>query len=92
MFQTSYIGLRLTANMIGVDPWDVNLAELRKFMRDAENAPTSRFWFGSPCRFVRSLDAAVHVWLPAAIGERFPLLACALRSTSPRWGHAWRSW
>lgn len=87
-----YIGIRMLADRIGLDPWDVSMADLRRFMSAHERAPVSRFWFGSPCRFVRAIDAAVHVWLPAAVAERFPMLACYLRSTSPRWGKAWRSW
>lgn len=82
----------MMADRIGLDPWDVHLPTLRTFVRDAEGAPTSRFWFGSPCRFIRSVDIAVHVWLPDALMERHPMLACYLRTTSPRWGKAWRSW
>ena len=58
----------------------------------AEGRPVSRFWFGSPCRLIRALDVAVHVWLPSAIEGGFPELATYLRSTSPRWGRAFREW
>ena len=57
-----------------------------------EGRPESRFWFGSPCRFVRSIDLSVHVLLPELLACRLPVLACYLRSTSPRWGRAWRRW
>ncbi len=57
-----------------------------------EERPRSRYWFGSPCRFVRSIDLAVHVLLPEVVAYRFPLLSCYLRTTSPRWGRAWRHW
>lgn len=85
-----YIAVRIAADRF-VDPWDVSMDRLRAYV-STETVPTSRFWFGSPCRFVRSIDLAVHVWLPAAIEERFPELAVYLRTTSPRWGAQWRDW
>ena len=87
-----YMALRYSADRIGFDPWDVHLTYLREMARIHEQAPTSRYWFGSPCRFVRVIDFAVHVWLPAAISERHPYVAAYLRTTSPRWGRAWRGW
>lgn len=57
-----------------------------------ERPPQSRYFFGSPCRFIRTLDMAVHVVLPELIANKLPGLASYLRSTSPRWGRAWRSW
>jgi len=92
MFKTYYIGMRITADWIGIDPWDVDMKKLRQFVAKREQKPVSRFWFGSPCRFIRSIDLLVHVWLPGAITEKYPELATYLRSTSPRWGRAWRDW
>lgn len=86
------IGVRLIANNIGIDPWDVDLTKVRLFARKNEKAPTSRFWFGSPCRFVRNIDFIVHVLLPEMIAEKHPTWATYLRSTSPRWGRSWRTW
>jgi len=87
-----YTALRYAADRIGVDPWDVDLRLIRRMARRTEARPTSRYWFGSPCRFVRSVDFTVHVWLPAALCERHPYVAAYLRSTSPRWGRQWRGW
>lgn len=92
MFKTYYFGMRVTADRIGIDPWDVDMEKLRLFVAEREQEPVSRFWFGSPCRFVRCIDLLVHVWLPGAITEKYPELATYLRSTSPRWGRAWRDW
>ena len=58
----------------------------------AEGKPVSRFRCGSPCRFIRSLDVAVHVWWPAIIEPQAPRLAKYLRESSPRFGKAFRSW
>lgn len=55
-----------------------------------EGRPVSRFRLGSPCRFVRTIDIVVHVILPELIADDMPVMACYLRSTSPRWGRAWR--
>ena len=57
-----------------------------------DTQPVSRFKFGSPCKFVRSLDIATHIVLPELIEDRYPELAIYLRSTSPRWGRSWRHW
>lgn len=57
-----------------------------------ELPPVSRWRFGSPCRFVRSIDLLVHVLIPELIAHRAPRMADYLRSTSPRWGRTWRSW
>jgi len=57
-----------------------------------EDRPRSRYRWGSPCRFIRSVDLAVHVLLPELLVGSMPLVACYLRATSPRWGRAWRSW
>lgn len=67
-------------------------AHLWAFVVVYEGRPQSRYWFGSPCRFVRTIDLAVHVLTPELLVSRFPVLACYLRSTSPRWGRAWRRW
>jgi hypothetical protein len=92
MFHNYYIGLRLAIDRIGLDPWDIDAHYTMRFVRSNECEPTSRYWFGSPCRFVRSIDMAVHVWLPEMVAERHPVWACYLRSTSPRWGRTWREW
>lgn len=84
--------LRLLADRIGIDPWDVDRSFVRSFVRRHEGIPVSRYWFGSPCRFVRRIDLLVHVYLPEMVAERHPLWACYLRTTSPRWGKAWRGW
>ena len=55
-----------------------------------EGRPMSRYRFGSPCRFVRTIDLLVHVVMPELIADDLPIVACYLRSTSPRWGRAWR--
>lgn len=92
MLQRLYLGVRLASDRIGFDLWDIDICHARQFMARHEAAPVSRFWFGSPCRFIRTIDVLVHVLLPSALAERYPELACYLRSTSPRWGKAWRSW
>jgi len=57
-----------------------------------ELSPISRTRFGSPCRFVRTIDLFFHVALPEIIHYKMPRLADYLRSTSPRWGRTWRHW
>ena len=84
--------VRLLADRVGLDPWDIDPAHLWAFVVAFEDRPESRFWFGSPCRFVRLVDLAVHVILPEMVAERHPVWACYLRTTSPRWGRAWRAW
>ena len=64
---------------------------LRRLSR-AELTPESRFWFGSPCHFVRAVDVFVHIVLPEWIEHLMPRVAVYLRRTSPRWGRSWRSW
>jgi hypothetical protein len=88
----TYLQIRMIADRVGVDPWDVRLTSLVSRARRTESRPTSRYWFGSPCRFIRSVDFAVHVLLPEMLYERHPVWACYLRSTSPRWGRSWRTW
>jgi hypothetical protein len=89
---TALSTLRTVADRIGIDPWDIRLNESRAFARATEQAPVSRFPWGSPCRFVRSIDFTVHVLLPQALAEKYPELARYLRSTSPRWGRSFRDW
>lgn len=84
--------VRRFADQIGLDPWDIDPVWVRSFIRRYEETPTSRFWFGSPCRFVRTIDLAIHVILPEMLFEKHPTWACYLRTTSPRWGKAWRGW
>lgn len=57
-----------------------------------ERRPVSRFVWGSPCRWVRRVDILAHVVAPAILAPHAPRLARYLRTTSPRWGHAWRGW
>lgn len=78
--------LRRITNTIGIDPYDVHLPTLRAHTRSTEQPPRSRFRFGSPCRFIRSIDFIVHCWLPTAMAERYPRTATRLAQTSPRWG------
>ena len=70
----------------------LTLRQTLRLARRAERAPVSRFWFGSPCRFVRLIDLTVHLVLPELIEDIFPRLTAYLRSTSPRWGRSWRTW
>jgi hypothetical protein len=87
-----YYAIRIAADRIGLDPWDVDLGETLTFAKATEQEPVSRFAWGSPCRFVRAIDVAVHVILPGMLEERYPELATYLRSTSPRWGRSFRGW
>lgn len=77
---------------LGQNIQSVDIAGLILFAAITEEKPTSRFWFGSPCRFVRALDLVIHVIIPEFINDSHPMMAAFLRSTSPRWGRAWRSW
>lgn len=86
-----YIGLRLISDRVGIDFWDIDRNRVNKYVRN-ESKPRSRFWFGSPCRFVRGIDLMVHVYLPNMLDEKYPELSTYLRTTSPRWGKSWREW
>ena len=86
-----YIGVRIVSDKVGIDLWDIDRNRIRDYL-DKEMEPSSRFWFGAPCRFVRQIDILVHVYLPNAVEEKYPELAVYLRSTSPRWGKNWRQW
>ena len=86
------LAIRTLADRVGLDPWDVDLAATLSFARATEERPQSRFVWGSPCRFVRAIDVAVHVLLPGMLEEKYPELATYLRSTSPRWGRSFRGW
>lgn len=57
-----------------------------------DTQPQSRYWFRSPCYFVRALDLWTHIIVPEALENFTPRLARYLRSTSPRWGRSWRHW
>lgn len=52
----------------------------------------SRYWFKSPCYFVRTVDVAIHIALPELIEDVAPKSAKWLREESPRWGRSWRAW
>jgi hypothetical protein len=60
--------------------------------RKHESLPRSRYFFGSPCKYIRTIDLAVHVVLPRLIQDYLPIFALYLRTTSPRWGRTWRHW
>ena len=68
------------------------LRETLSRLRNVELTPESRFWFGSPCRFVRLIDVFVHIVLAEWVEDLMPRVAFYLRRTSPRWGRSWRSW
>ena len=68
------------------------LRETLELLKKVEKRALSRFWFGSPCRFVRQVDVAVHIVLPEMLEKRLPRVADYLRRTSPRWGRSWRDW
>jgi hypothetical protein len=64
-------------------------------------APRSRFFFGSPCRFVAHIDFTCHLLVPAvlrsgdvsqqSVWDRGRLLVSQrLMATSPRWQHLTR--
>lgn len=69
-----------------------SLRETLVRLRATETAVMSRFWFGSPCRFVRQVDVLTHIVVPELLEDRLPRLAKYLRRTSPRWGRSWRNW
>ena len=69
-----------------------SLKETLNWLKHVELTPESRFWFGSPCRFIRYLDVIVHIVLPELIENRMPRLSQRLRQSSPRWGRSWRHW
>ena len=71
---------------------DLNLRETFALLREVEKPPQSKFWFGSPCRFVRQIDLLVHIVVPELLERHLPKTANYLRSTSPRWGRSWRDW
>jgi len=84
--------LRCLARFVGVNPWAIDFYATLARAREHESAPVSRFVWGSPCRFVRSIDLSIHVVLPATLEECHPAWATYLRTTSPRWGRTWRHW
>jgi hypothetical protein len=57
-----------------------------------EREARSRFRWGSPCRFIRTVDIIVHIVTPELIERTAPRVARYLRRTSPRWGRSWREW
>lgn len=89
IFETT---LRRIAKKIGFDPWGIQLRETILRATEHEQEPVSRFMWGSPCRFIRSIDIMVHVLLPAMLEDGHPTWATYLRTTSPRWGRTWRHW
>ena len=71
---------------------EMNLRETIAHLVATEREARSRFRFGSPCRFIRTIDIVVHIVLPELIEKAMPKTAKYLRSTSPRWGRSWRDW
>jgi len=69
-----------------------SLRETLALLRQTEKPASSRFFFGSPCRFVRKLDILVHVVLAELLEDVSPKICNYLRKTSPRWGRSWRNW
>ncbi len=70
----------------------LSLCETLRLLSAVEKPVMSRFWFGSPCRFVRQVDVLTHIVVPELLEGRLPRLANRLRQTSPRWGRSWRNW
>lgn len=70
----------------------LTLRETLRLLSAVERPVLSRFWFGSPCRFVRQVDVLTHIVVPELLEDRLPRLAKYLRRTSPRWGRSWRNW
>ncbi len=70
----------------------LSLRETLHLLRAVEKPVLSRFWFGSPCRFVRQMDVLIHIVVPELLERRLPRLAHHLRRSSPRWGRSWRDW
>lgn len=81
---------RKVTDAIGVDPYDVDLDNLKAHAHLHEKHPVSRFEIDgqglSPCALSEDTDFAVHVLLPEMMRDRYPKVAQRLRETSPRWG------
>ena len=69
---------------------------------EVAQSPVSRFFFGSPCRFIPRIDFTCHLFVPALLckGDTTNLstwdhcrlwLSQRLVSTSPRWQYLVRS-
>ena len=71
---------------------DMNLRETIAHLIATERKARSRFRWGSPCRFIRTIDILVHIVLPEFTEKTAPQLTRYLRRTSPRWGESWREW
>lgn len=70
--------------------WALDLDATLDVIEQHAQPPESRFPVGSPCRWIKAIDVAVHIVLPELIEKYAPRLAAALRNTSPRWGRSWR--
>jgi hypothetical protein len=64
---------------------------VRRYLVTGEASPVSRFRYGSPCRWCRTVDATVHVILPVLLARAWPWAARRLHATSPRWGRQRRA-
>ena len=71
---------------------DLNIRQTLRIARLVEQEKQSRFWLGSPCKFVRSLDLLIHLIIRELVEDLTPAVARYLRHTSPRWGRSWRGW
>jgi hypothetical protein len=71
---------------------DMNLRETIAHLVATEREARSRFRWGSPCRFIRTVDILTHIVLPELLERTAPRVTRYLRSTSPRWGRSWREW
>ena len=70
----------------------MTLTETFEALPAAQQERVTRFWFKSPCYFVRAIDVAIHITLPELIDGFAPVSAAWLRKESPRWGRSWRGW
>jgi len=70
----------------------MSLRQTLAMLAEAEREAVSRYRWGSPCRFIRSVDVLVHIVTPELLEGVLPALARYLRRTSPRWGRSWREW
>ena len=68
---------------------NMTMRETLDALPHAQQSPASRYWFKSPCYFVRAVDVTFHIIIPEIIEGMLPRLAVWLRAVSPRWGRSW---